>query len=398
MTSRISITREARIPDAMRVARYRRAPELGPRILFFSGGSALRKFSRRLKLYTHNSIHLVTPFDSGGSSAGLREEFGMLSVGDLRNRLLSLADETVRGNPEIYALFSHRLPADADRKTLREALEILADGSHPLIAQVPEPLRSLVLTNLHSFANAVSTGFDLRNASLGNLILAGGYLHNERDIEAVAFLFSKLVAVRGVVRPIVEADAGLGAVLESGETIIGQHRLTRRGVERIDSPVADLRLCRRDAAGTPVDLTASDDVCNLIRDAELICFPIGSFYTSVVANLLPSGIGRAISEASCPKVFVPNMGEDVEQIGMSVERCVEVLARFVRRDAGEDTPLDRILDLVLVDTERGRYALPIQRAPVEKLGVQLADISLVRKHGWPLVDGELLAQALVSLV
>jgi len=150
MAGRVSITREARIPDEMRLARYRRAPELGPRILFFSGGSALRKLSRCLKLYTHNSVHLVTPFDSGGSSAALRDEFHMLSVGDLRNRLLSLADETVQGNPEIYALFSHRLPAEADPNVLRATVESLADGTHPLIAQVPEPLRSLVLTSLHS--------------------------------------------------------------------------------------------------------------------------------------------------------------------------------------------------------------------------------------------------------
>ena len=431
MTGRMSITREALIPDEVRVARYRRAPELGPRILFFSGGSALRKLSRCLKLYTHNSVHLVTPFDSGGSSAALRDEFRMLSVGDLRNRLLSLADETVQGNPEIYALFSHRLPAGADRNALRGIVDAMAEGTHPLIAQVPEPLRSLVLTNLHSFWSSVSTGFDLSNASIGNLILVGGYLHNERDIHAVAFLFSKLVAVRGVVRPIVDANVGLTAVLESGAKVVGQHRLTKRGAERISSRVVDLQLCAAPgaaadsapgaasdsapgaasdsapgaasdsapgAAAEPVDVAATDDVCDLIRNAELIVFPIGSFYSSIVANLLPTGVGRAIAEASCPKIFVPNMGEDVEQLGMSLESCIEALAHYVRRDAGARTPIERILDLVLVDTTRGRYTLPIQLGPVEKLGVQLADVSLVRERGWPLIDGELLAQALVSLV
>jgi CofD-related protein of GAK system len=420
MTGRVSITREALIPDEVRVARYRRAPELGPRILFFSGGSALRKLSRCLKLYTHNSVHLVTPFDSGGSSAALRDEFQMLSVGDLRNRLLSLADETVQGNPEIYALFSHRLPADADRNVLRGIVEEMAEGTHPLIAQVPEPLRSLVRTSLHSFWRSVSTGFDLSHASIGNLILVGGYLHNERDIHAVAFLFSKLVAVRGVVRPIVDANVGLTAALESGAKVIGQHRLTKRGSERITSRVVDLQLCAAPgpasdsgsgfasdsapdsaqgaAAPDSVDVAAADDVCDLIRNAELIVFPIGSFYSSIVANLLPAGVGRAIAEASCPKVFVPNMGEDVEQLGMSLESCIEALAHYVRRDAGEKTPIERILDLVLVDTTRGRYTLPIQLGAVEKLGVQLADVGLVRERGWPLIDGELLAQALVSLV
>ena len=44
-----------------------------PRILFFSGGTALRETSRKLVRHTRNSIHLVTPFDSGGSSAVIRQ-------------------------------------------------------------------------------------------------------------------------------------------------------------------------------------------------------------------------------------------------------------------------------------------------------------------------------------
>ena len=66
-------------------------PPLGPRLVFFTGGTALRDLSRQLIHYTHNSVHLVTPFDSGGSSAALRRSFAMPAVGDIRNRLLALA-------------------------------------------------------------------------------------------------------------------------------------------------------------------------------------------------------------------------------------------------------------------------------------------------------------------
>ena len=96
------ITRPVVIPDLLRTSRYQRAPELGPRILFFSGGTALNDLSRVLKRYTHNSIHLVTPYDSGGSSAKLRNAFDMPAVGDLRSRLMALADGTLAGHPGIY--------------------------------------------------------------------------------------------------------------------------------------------------------------------------------------------------------------------------------------------------------------------------------------------------------
>ena len=381
----------------MRIALYRRAPELGPRILFFSGGSALRKPCRKLKRYTHNSIHLMTPFDSGGSSAQLRKAFGMLSVGDLRNRLLSLADETVRGNPEIYALFSHRLPADGEPRELSADLDSMVLAEHPLVTSVPQPLRQIVRTHLRHFVQRMPVDFDLRRASIGNLILAGGYLANDRHIDSVAFLFSKLVEVRGLVRPVVEADLHLCAELTDGRRIVGQHRLTGKHESPITSPVSDLYLVESLDTPSRVEVEAPEKTRALVRDAELICFPMGSFYSSLIANLLPRGLGRAIAEAECPKLYVPNMGSDPEQLGMSLDQAVARLIEAVRRDAGEETPVERILNLVLVDTARGRYASPLDTRRIEELGVEVLDLALVGEGGWPWIDADYLVEALLSL-
>mmetsp|Transcript_9510 Transcript_9510/g.22395 ORF Transcript_9510/g.22395 Transcript_9510/m.22395 type:complete len:219 (-) Transcript_9510:2875-3531(-) len=106
---RIPVTRTLTCPDMVRVDRCHRLPEYGPQILFFSGGSALRELSGILKNYTHNSIHLITPFDSGGSSAEIRRAFQISAVGDLRNRLVSLSDESTLGKPEVINFFSFRL-------------------------------------------------------------------------------------------------------------------------------------------------------------------------------------------------------------------------------------------------------------------------------------------------
>ena len=111
----VRVTHSIRLPDELRLARARRAPEVGPRILFFSGGTAMRGLSRKLKRYTHNSTHLITPFDSGGSSAKLRDAFDMLSIGDIRNRLVALADETVRGNAVLALGHIARIHGALDR-------------------------------------------------------------------------------------------------------------------------------------------------------------------------------------------------------------------------------------------------------------------------------------------
>ena len=41
------------------------------------------------------TIHFITPFDSGGSSAQLRKEFNTIAIGDYRNRLIALIPTTL---------------------------------------------------------------------------------------------------------------------------------------------------------------------------------------------------------------------------------------------------------------------------------------------------------------
>ena len=398
MTENPRLERCARLPDPLRVARSRRAPELGPRILFFSGGTALRGLCRALKLYTHNSRHLVAPFDSGGSSAVLRQAFSMLSLGDLRSRLMSLADETVRGNPSIYQLFSHRLPADASSSELRGQLEAMIAGSDEMIAAIAAPLRQIIRTYLRVFRSKMPADLDLRGASIGNLILAGGYLSNDRDIESVIFLFSKLVEVRGVVHPTCDADLHLAAELEDGSRIIGQHRLTGKTEPPIGSRVVDLSLVSSLSAPKRAEVRFPDRSASLIHSADLICYAMGSFYSSIVANLLPRGVGAAIRLARVPKIYIPSTGSDPEQLGMTLCDAVETLVSHVRRDAGAETPIDEILNLVLVDTRSEVYVTPLDLDRVRELGVQVVDLELVSEESSPDLDSGKLSDVLVSLV
>ncbi|MFP3427227.1 2-phospho-L-lactate transferase CofD family protein, partial [Pseudoalteromonas sp. SIMBA_162] len=88
------------------------------------------------------------PFDSGGSSAKLRDAFSMPAIGDLRSRLMALADDSVLGHPDIYRLFTHRLPREARPEMLHATLRELAAGRHPLTMAVAEPMRTLICHQL----------------------------------------------------------------------------------------------------------------------------------------------------------------------------------------------------------------------------------------------------------
>lgn len=395
--STITITRRVRLPDARKLARMARAPELGPNILFFSGGSALNPLCRVLVRYTHNTTHLITPFDSGGSSATLRRAFHMPAVGDLRNRMMALADGTVLGNPEVGRLFATRLDKNATPTELREKLADLVQGRDPLVAAIPDPLRKIVRSHLGFAAEALPPDFDLRGASLGNLVLVGGYLNQGGHLDPVIYMFSKLALVRGTVRPVVSHDLQLAARLADGNTVVGQHLLTAREAPPLASPISELYLCG-DGKGIPVEPPPiRDKVRRLIDAAELICFPMGSFYTSLVANLLPAGVSEAIRANSCPKVYIPSTGTDPEVVTGGVAFQVAELLRYLRGDGGP-VPASELLHYVLVDSRRGVYSGGLDRKAVEALGVRVVDLPLAGDPAGRRLDPEALAAVLGSLV
>ncbi|MDU7911451.1 MAG: YvcK family protein [Veillonella parvula] len=65
----------------------------GPKIVVIGGGTGLSNLLRGLKSHTSNLSAIVTVADDGGSSGRLREDFQMIAPGDLRNCLVSLAEQ-----------------------------------------------------------------------------------------------------------------------------------------------------------------------------------------------------------------------------------------------------------------------------------------------------------------
>ncbi|GAB4521176.1 MAG: GAK system CofD-like protein [Roseibium sp.] len=391
--SELTITRAVRMPDPFRIERFQSNPKLGPRLLFFSGGSALNGVAQTLKRYTHNSIHLVTPFDSGGSSQGLRLAFDMPAIGDLRSRLMALADETVLGHPDVFRLFTHRFSRMAEQADLTGELDAMVEGSHPLVAAIEQPMRTLIQNQLGTFRAACPVSFDLRGASIGNLILAGGYLNQNHQLEPIVFLVSKLVGVQGTVRAVSDDNLHLGAELASGEVVIGQHLLTGKEHPPLASPVRELFFSRCLTGREPAEAVFPERNRSLLQSADLICYAPGSFYTSLVANLLPEGVGRAIAGRTVPKIFVPGIGPDPEAEGMTLADRVDTLLAYLRRDAGADCPTARLLNFVIVD----RSVPEAETREIGARGIEVLRLDLVSATSTPYYDPEPLCEALVSL-
>ena len=124
---------------------------------------------------------------------------------------------------------------------------------------------------------------------------------------------------------------------------------------------------------------------------------MGSFYTSLVANLLPSGVSEAIRDNDCPKVYVPSTGRDLEVVEPGVAFQTAELLKYLRRGR-KDIPAGELLHYVLVDSARGVYPGGVDAEAVRALGVKLVDASLVDDKDPERLDPKALAGVLASLV
>jgi CofD-related protein of GAK system len=192
----------------------------------------------------------------------------------------------------------------------------------------------------------------------------------------------------------VNNDLHLAARMADDSIVVGQHRLTGKETAPLEVPVSQLLLSGHPDKYVPAVAEIRKKNRRLIEQAELICYPPGSFYSSLVANLLPRGVGPAIAAADCPKVYIPNLGNDPEQIGMSAESSVLRLLDYLK--AGNDSP-GKLLDFVLIDSARGRYPLPLPGPTLRDMGIVVIDMRLVSKQSAPYYDPELLVSALLSL-
>ncbi|MCF8097583.1 MAG: 2-phospho-L-lactate transferase CofD family protein, partial [Desulfarculaceae bacterium] len=248
------------------------------------------------------------------------------------------------------------------------------------------------------FLMAMPSDFNLAGASIGNLVLVWGYLNNGRPLDPVIFLVSKLAPVRGVVRPVVNQDLHLAARLADGRLVLGQHRLTGRSEPPLGSPIVELGLNQGLDCERPATAEIRPKVKHLIAEAELICYPVGSFYTSLLASLLPGGIGQAVAANTCPKVFVPGTAPDSEVLAGGVaQRAAELMAALGGQD-GPMRPEGRVLDYVLLDGGWSDYPGGLGRRALEEMGLRIIEADLMTPDSAPLTDGRLLAEALLSLV
>lgn len=372
-----------------------------PKLAFFSGGTALRDLSKLMATRSILSYHLISMFDSGGSTAELRRVFAMPAIGDLRNRLLALADPAT--SAEIISFCNYRFAKNAPPSELASTLNYLANFSSPHWRKMPKIAAQHLWLALHYFLRYKPDKFNLAGACMGNLMLAGVYLRRNRDLIPALALFERILNVRGVVLPITTASAHLAAKLRNGTYIVGQHRFDSlpAPVEKIFLSVHESEEKFDDDQNAPQRCRPAilPEAVECLQTADLICYPIGSFFSSILANLLLNGTGQAVCKSKAKKIFIPNTGHDYELGQISIASQARLILECLTEDAPECNS-GSFLQYVLIDSANGVYPGGINNQifrELENMGIQIIDRPLIKDPQKQKHDPELLLSALLGI-
>lgn len=224
-------------------------------IVVIGGGTGTHTILSGLKKYPKEDIKLsaiISVSDSGGSTGRLRDEFGVLPVGDFRMALVALAEDG-RSNNLLRELFLYRF----------------------------------------------EKGEGLSGHNFGNLLLVAMTDILGSEEKAIAFA-SRVLRVRGDVIPITTNNVTLNAEYSDGSTLEGE--------SAIDSPPEGHDGTKRiEKLWISPEGQIGDRAERAIKEADLIVLGPGDLYTSILSNIVVSGTADALQNSKAKIAYVVNL-------------------------------------------------------------------------------------------
>lgn len=284
-------------------------------VVALGGGHGLSASLSALRLLHTRLTGIVTVADNGGSSGRLREELGILPPGDLRMALAALCADDAWG---------------------RQWAEVLQ----------------------HRF----SSGGALHEHAVGNLLIAAIWDLLGDHVGGLD-LVGELLGARGRVLPMaavpldIEAEVHLDSAPDRVSLVRGQAQ-----VAGVRGQVLSVRL-------DPQDPPACPEAVEAVEEADWVVIGPGSWFTSVMPNLLVPQLRQALVQTRARRVLVLNLQEQAgETEGLTPTDHLEVLAAHAP---------DLRLDVVLADTAHVDAAGVLERAAAA-LGARVVCADLAR--------------------
>ncbi len=249
----------------------------GTRIACLGGGTGLFTLLSGLKTLSGLSLSsIVSMSDDGGSTGKLRDIFGILPPGDVRRSLVALSTA-----PDL----------------LNELMQYRFEKGKGLKG--------------HSFGNLFLTALSEMRGSMSQAVKSA----------------SDILNIQGQVIPVTETVNTLKAELENGSIIHGESRID---LFEANNP----KLSRIKRLWQEPVTSANPDALEALHNSHFILLGPGDLFTSVISNLIVSGIAEAVVSSHAKKIYVCNiMTKPGETTRFKVSDHVREIVRYLQQDA-----------------------------------------------------------------
>ncbi|HEY0786483.1 MAG TPA: gluconeogenesis factor YvcK family protein, partial [Acidobacteriaceae bacterium] len=213
-------------------------------------------------------------------------------------------------------------------------------------------------------------GGGLEGHSFGNLFVAA-LSEMTGDFTQAIKLAAEVLATRGHIYPSTSSNVTLRARMDNGELVHGETKITES-----KQRIVELMLEPRTAAPLPETLDA-------IAAADLITMGPGSLYTSLITNLLVTGIPEALGAARGCRVYIGNlMTQGNESLQLTASQHIERMYEHARQP---------FFDYALINVAPVSEAIR-KRYAAEGAEVIVADVEKIEALGIRCVTGNFAAE------
>lgn len=202
---------------------------------------------------------------------------------------------------------------------------------------------------------------NLKGHSMGNLLLTALIDITGNIVDGVQAL-SEVLNVKGNIIPLTDESVTLMAEFQDGTIIEGESKINKK----------QKQIKRVFYKNSPKPIKKALEV---IKEADVIIFGIGSLYTSIIPNLILPDIQTALIQTKAKKVYVCNaMEEPGETKGYTAGEHIKAINRHIGQNIIDGIILND--EDIPKDTEKryeetGAKKVIIDQAEIERLGVSL---------------------------
>lgn len=290
---------------------------MSKKVVILGGGTGMSFLIKGLKQFPIDITAVVSVCDDGKSTGILRNEFNIPAMGDIRKVLVAMS----KTEPLFEELLNYRF----------------------------------------------NTGSGLNGHTVGNLLLTASANISGNMSDGIETL-GKVLNLKGKVLPLTEDNVILMGKMEDGETIEGEHNITK-----YPSKVVDVFYKEK-----PV---VNELVLNSIREADLIILSMGSLYTSVLPNLICDSIIDEIDKSSAKIVYACNL---VTQPGETDDFKASDHVRVLNSYLGK-----RKIDIVIANNGTINPKIALKYSTLEQKDPVILDIKDTKKQNVKIISENL---------